>query len=84
MKLSERLFNIGKEFETNAGLEDVSTAALEAADLLEECELALAFYVAEENWYMDGPLNPDSHKFTGGPARDTLAKLRGETNGDEK
>lgn len=34
---------------------------------------ALAFYADDANWRQNGPLDPNSANFTGGPARAALA-----------
>ena len=42
-------------------------------DMTEKLRDALAFYADDANWRQNGPLDPNSANFTGGPARAALA-----------
>lgn len=41
--------------------------------MTEKLSDALAFYTDDANWRQNGPLDPNSANFTGGPARAALA-----------
>ena len=41
--------------------------------MTEKLRYALAFYADDANWRQNGPLDPNSANFTGGPARATFA-----------
>lgn len=43
---------------------------------IETLEAALRFYADAENWRLNGPLDPNSGNFTGGPARAVIKKDR--------
>ena len=45
---------------------------IKAAYEIELLRDALAFYAADSNWMLNGPLDPNSGNFTGGPARAVL------------
>jgi hypothetical protein len=52
---------------------DIARAATARA---EAAERALAFYVDDDNWKHDGPLDPNSGNFTGGPAHAALEEKK--------
>ena len=44
-------------------------------DMTDKMREALAFYTDDANWRQNGPLDPNSANFTGGPARAALAAV---------
>lgn len=82
MKLSERL-RLEASLGNNVYNPWPMVALKKAADMLEECERALAFYAENKNWHYNSELDPCSANFTGGPAKTILAKLRAQEKAGE-
>ena len=52
--------------------------------MTEKLSDALAFYADDANWRQNGPLDPNSANFTGGPARAALAAAPQPTPADRE